>query len=137
MKKRIETTHDIAAPAASGWAHIRTGEAVDAWLPPITACRVEGNRRYCEAGAARLSETIESSDDDTMTFRYSIQEQNLLPVSDIAGTMRVEAIDTDRSRLHWDADFEVADEATFKQIEPSLYELYAAGAHGLGALALA
>ena len=137
MKKEIHTVHELDAPAAEVWSHLRTGEAVDAWLPPITACRVEGNRRYCEAGAARLEETIEESDDETMTFRYSIQQQDLLPVSDIAGTMRVEAVDDQRSRLYWDVRFEVADEATFTQVEAATRQLYVAGAQGLVALTAA
>ena len=137
MKKHITTTNPIPAPAAAVWAQIRTGGGVDTWLPPITACRVEGNRRYCEAGEARLEETIESSDDATMTFKYSIQQQDLMPVSDIEGTMRVEAVDAGNSLLHWDVSFEVADEATFAMVKPGIEGLYTAGAAGLGQLAVA
>jgi len=105
MKKHITTTNSIAAPATAVWAKIRTGENVDGWLPPITACRVEGNRRYCEAGDARLEETIESVNDETMTFVYSIQKQDMMPISDVEGTMRVEVVDADNCLLHWDVSW--------------------------------
>ena len=137
MKKHITTTNAIAAPAAAVWDHLRTGEGVDKWFAPITACRVEGNRRYCEAGDARLEETIEESDDATMTFRYSIQQQDMMPVSDIAGTMRVEAVDADNCLLHWDVTFDVASEELFAQLEPQIEGMYAVGASGLGAVAVA
>ncbi len=136
MKKHITTTNSIAAPATAVWAKIRTGENVDGWLPPITACRVEGNRRYCEAGDARLEETIESVNDETMTFVYSIQKQDMMPISDVEGTMRVEVVDADNCLLHWDVSFEVANEELFGQLKPSIDELYLAGATGLGQFAV-
>ncbi|OAV45186.1 SRPBCC family protein [Lewinella sp. 4G2] len=137
MKKHITTTNPISAPASEVWANLRTGEGVDKWLPPVTACRVEGNRRYCEAGEARLEETIEESNDEAMTFRYSIQKQDMMPVIDIEGTMRVEAVDANNCLLHWDVDFGVESEELFAQLEPNIKGMYAAAAAGLGELALA
>lgn len=137
MKKEVKTVNEIAAPADQVWANIRTGKGVDTWLPVITACRVEGNRRYCEAGESKLEETIVSSDDATQTFVYSIEKQELLPVTNILGTMRVEANGQDRSVLYWDVEFDVADEATFLSVKQGIEELYAVGAQGLGQLALA
>ena len=137
MKKLISTTNPISAPAAKVWANLRTGEGVDKWLPPVTACRVEGNRRYCEAGDARLEETIEESSDETMTFCYSIQKQDMIPVTDIAGTIRVEAVDADNSLLHWDVDFDVESEELFGQLKPQIEGMYTAAAAGLGELAVA
>lgn len=137
MKKEVKTINEIAAPADQVWANLRTGEGVDTWLPVITACRVEGNRRYCEAGDGKLEETIVSSDDATMTFVYSIEKQELLPVMDILGTMRVEATGPETSKLYWDVAFEVADEAMFPGIKQGIEEIYASGAQGLGQLALA
>ena len=136
MKKQLKTTHRLAAPADAVWARIRTGEGVDIWFPPITACRVEGKRRYCEAGEARLEETIERSDDAARVFVYSIQQQNLMPVTDIVGEMRVEADGADHCRLHWDVTFEVADETTFAAVKAGTEQMYAAGAAGLERLAL-
>lgn len=137
MKKEVKTVNEIAAPADQVWANIRTGKGVDTWMPVITACRVEGNRRYCEAGESKLEETIVSSDDATQTFVYSIEKQELLPVTNILGTMRVEANGQDRSVLYWDVEFDVADEATFLSVKQGIEELYAVGAQGLGQLALA
>ncbi len=137
MKKQIKTTHSIAAPASAIWNQLRTGENVDKWFPPITACRVEGNRRYCEAGEASLKETIESSDDETMTFVYSIQEQNLMPVSNIKGSMQVEPVDDGNCLRHWNVEFDVADEPTFAMVKQGTEEMYVAGATGLEEMALA
>ncbi|MEL6275575.1 MAG: SRPBCC family protein [Bacteroidota bacterium] len=135
MKKQVKTVNNINAPAEQVWAQLRTGEGVNKWLPIITACRVEGNRRYCETADGSLKETIISSDDATMTFRYSIEEQQLLPVTDIVGTMRVEAIDAQSCTLYWDVEFDIADEQMFPQVEGGIRQIYAAGAEGLGKLA--
>ncbi|MTB52863.1 SRPBCC family protein [Lewinella sp. W8] len=137
MKKLVQTSNPIQAPASEVWEHLRTGEGVNLWLPMITSCRVEGDRRYCEAGDQPLTETILSSDDGDMTFRYSIEEQSLLPIEDIIGTMRVESVPPQTSILHWDLSFEVADEATYAQVKAGLEQIYAQGAEGLERLAVA
>ena len=92
MKKVIKTVNKIDAPLEKVWSRIRTGESVDTWLPIITSCRVEGNKRYCTTEDGSLNETILRSDDQEKVFQYSIEEQNVFPVTGIVGTMRLEAI---------------------------------------------
>lgn len=135
MKKVIKTTNKIEAPIDQIWAHVRTGEGVDTWLPIITSCRVEGNKRYCTTAEGKLDETILKSDDQEKVFQYSISKQELFPVTDIVGTMRLEAVNDQQTQLHWDIEFDIEDESLFPGIKEGIEGLYAAGAAGLGQLA--
>lgn len=131
----IQTVNSISAPAAAVWEHLRTGQGVDKWFAPITACRVEGNRRYCEAGEASLEETILGSDDGTMTFRYRIDEQNMMPVTGIVGSMRLEATGPESCNLHWDVNFVPNEGVPVDALTEQIKGMYAIGAQGLEAAA--
>lgn len=135
MKKLIQTANKIDAPIEKVWAHIRTGEGVNTWLPIITTCRVEGNKRYCTTENGSLDETILKSDDQAKVFQYAIEKQDVFPVSDIKGTMRLEQISANETTLLWDVEFDIQDEAIFPEIKQGIEGIYAAGAAGLGQLA--
>lgn len=135
MKKLIQTVNKIEAPIEQLWAQIRTGKNVDTWLPIITSCRVEGNKRYCTTEDGDLDETILRSDDQQKVFQYAIDKQNIFPVTGIIGTMKLEAIDEQSTNLLWDVQFDIADESQFPPIKEGIEGLYAMGAQGLGALA--
>ncbi len=47
MNQTIETTHLLHAPANKVWENISKATGVNTWLPVITACRLEGNKRVC------------------------------------------------------------------------------------------
>ena len=135
MKKFIQTVNTIEAPVDAVWAQIRTGENVDTWLPIITSCRVEGNKRYCTTEDGALDETILKSDDQEKVFQYAIGEQNLFPVTGIKGTMRLREVDEQTTNLFWDLEFDLQDENLFGDIKEGIEGLYTAGALGLGQLA--
>ena len=135
MKKTIETVNPVAAPASTIWSLIRTGEGVDKWFPIITSCRVEGKQRFCTTADGELNETIVRSDDEAMVFQYSIPQQNLFPVSNILGTMTVEAVDANNCNLRWDVEFDLENEALYDELKQGISGLYAQGAQGLGQLA--
>lgn len=131
MKKEIKTINKINAPIELIWENLRTGEAVNSWLPIITSCRVEGNKRYCSTEDSILEETILLSDDQNKTFQYSIEKQDLFPVTGLKGTMQLKAIGEYETDLHWDVEFDLQDESIFPQIEEGIRATYAMGAQGL------
>lgn len=122
MHHRIQTRNPIAASA---------------YLPIVTACRLEGTRRYCTTAEGSLTETITRSDDATRTFAYAIDEQDVFPVDNIRGEMRVVAVPTGGSVLEWDVEFDAPDPEVAQRVEAGVRELYGHGAAGLERLALA
>ena len=89
------------------------------------------NRRICEMyEGGRLEETILKSD-GTQTFMYRIDYQEAFPAQNIVGTMRVESVNKDQSRLFWDVEMEVESEEAFGAIEQSIVQIYRQSAQQL------
>ena len=134
MNKVIKTSHQINASADIIWGHIKKGEGVDKWLPVITACKLEGEgegaKRICELEQGNMLETILKVNDEEKIFQYSIDEQPLLPIENIKGTMQVVAKDK-TTELLWDLEFTLSDESLFPMVKEAIEGLYAAGANGL------
>ena len=137
MKKIIITIHPVDAPAERVWSHIRVGENVDKWLPVITACHLdgkgEGAKRICTTEQGDMVETILEVDDERQLFKYSIDEQPLLPIENIVGTMQVFA-KNNATELHWTLEFSLADGRLLPLVQEAVEQLYAAGANGLQTL---
>ena len=135
MHKHLRTSYSIPAPAEAVWQLLRHGGGVEQWLPIVTACRVDGDRRTCETDGGTLHETIVRSDDHTRTFVYRIDEQALFPAEGITGTMRVEPAGESRCTLHWDVEMDLLDADAWQPLKTQTEQLYAASAQQLGALA--
>ncbi len=133
MKQTIETSHIVNAPVNKVWDNIRKGTGVDNWLPVITACHLEGNKRICTTEQGDMKETILKIDHDQKIFQYAIDEQPLLPIENIVGTMAVEQKDG-KTELNWKLDFTLEDETMLPMVRQVLHELYEAGAKGLETL---
>lgn len=130
MKKTIETSHIINAPIEKVWANISKARGVNEWLPVITACRLDGNKRVCTTEQGDMNETILKIDNDQKIFQYAIDEQPLLPIADIIGTMQVLAQDNN-TKLNWNLEFTLQDETMYEMVKQAVEGMYAAGANGL------
>ena len=134
MKRIINTTHIIEATPERVWDIISTGDGVDIWFPAITSCRLEGNgegaKRVCGSAAGDLYETIEKVDHTHRTFQYSINQQVMLPVTDILATMIVKG-EHNQTRLDWIFEYTLLDETKGELVQQTIRDLYAAGASGL------
>ena len=131
MKKTINTTHVIDAPAEEVWQRISQATGVNDWLPIGTGV---GAQRVCTTEQGDMNETILVIDHENRIFQYTINEQPLSPVEDIVGTMRV-GEKNGRTELRWSLDFTLPDETQFPAVQQAVEALYAAGAHGLETLA--
>lgn len=111
MKK---SNHKIAltidASPEEAWNVIGAVKGVDQWLAPITACRVEGNKRYCTTEAGEFSEDILKVDHNNRVFQYAIPEQNMVPVENILGEMKVLQADNGNATIEWSWNFDVEDQ---------------------------
>lgn len=132
--RKITTTHQINALPENVWNNIRKGEGVNNWLPMITACRLEGEgkgaKRVCTTEQGEMKETILSADEQHKIFQYSIDEQPLLPIENIVGTMSI-LPNGDQTILNWNLEFTMADESLFEMVKLVIEGMYAAGAEGL------
>ncbi len=133
MKKTIQTVNQVNAPLDKVWAKVGPGTNMDKWMPIVAACRVEGNKRVCdthEAGA--LKETILKSDAVNKVFQYRIDEQSMLPVSNIIGTMTLSEKEGG-TQLKWDVEFDISEEniGAFEDIKTNTEGLYQMAAASL------
>ena len=95
-----------ASPEAT-WDVIGAVNGVNNWLAPITACRVEGNKRFCSTEEGEFSEDILKVDHENKVLKYSIPVQHMIPVQNIIGEMRVLATDEGTATVEWTWNFEV------------------------------
>lgn len=108
MKKsqfNIAATLDISPEAA--WDVIGAVKGVDQWLAPITACRVEGNKRFCTTEGGEFSEDILKIDHENRVFKYAIPTQHVVPVENIVGQMEVHTTDDGKAQVKWSWNYEV------------------------------
>lgn len=98
----------INATPEAAWKVIGAVTGVDQWLAPvITACRVEGNKRFCTTETGEFSEDILKVDHRQCELHYAIPQQHFLPVKNIVGVMKVRARDDNQALIEWSWTFEV------------------------------
>ncbi|MEL7118631.1 MAG: SRPBCC family protein [Bacteroidota bacterium] len=136
MQRFISTQHEISAPIDKVWAKIAQGDGVESWLPIIKSSKLEaGNRRFCEMyEGGSLEETILKSE-GTKTFMYSIDKQEAFPANDIVGTMRVEEIEPNKTRLFWDVEMQVEEDNVFEELKKNIEQVYEMSASKLSEVA--
>lgn len=130
MKKKISTIHIINAPSENVWANISKATGVNEWLPIITACRLDGDKRVCTTEQGEMNETILKVDNEKKEFQYAIDSQPLLPIENVVGTMKVFE-SGEQTELQWNLEFTIQDELLFEMVEQAIEGMYAAGAKGL------
>ena len=102
---KIEVT--INTSAAAAWKIIGAVNGVDQWMAPITACRVEGDKRYCSTEQGEFSEDILKVDHENRIFKYAIPEQNMIPVENIVGEMTVLESADQKAIINWSWNYNV------------------------------
>lgn len=130
MKKTVTTLHTLNAPSSKVWANISKATGVNEWLPVITACRLDGDKRICSTEQGEMNETILKVNDENRVFQYSIDSQPLLPIENAIGTMQVKERG-EQTHLQWDLEFTLKDESLFDRVKQAVEEMYAVGATGL------
>lgn len=133
MKRFIQTSNPVNAPADQVWQKIAQGDGVENWLPIIKSSTLtDGNHRVCEMHeGGTLDETI-LAQDSSRTFMYRIDRQQAFPARNITGIMRVEENGPDQSTLHWDVEMVVEDDEVFAELRKNVEQMYAASAANLG-----
>ena len=139
MKKAIQTTHQLEAPADAIWDLIKTGGRWEDWLPILAGSKVNGNARTCDVpapdGSMDLLEELFLASDVEKTFLYQINKQQSFPASDIVGYIRLVS-SGEATTMYWSVEMEVESEEVFGMLKAQIEEIYAAGAAKLQELAL-
>lgn len=99
---------DVSADAA--WQIIGQVSGVDQWLGPITACRIEGDKRFCSTEEGSFEEDILTVDHTNKVLEYAIPSQHMIPVGYIKGQMQVKPTMDNKAEISWSWEFEVADD---------------------------
>ncbi len=94
------------------WNIIGKVGGVDQWFGSlIKSCKVEGDRRYCEtADGIHLEEHILEVNNESRTFRFSIPEQDMLPIENLEEEMKVLNGEQNNSIVEWSATFNATPE---------------------------
>lgn len=136
MKRFISTQHEIPVSSDKVWAAIAKGDGVESWLPIIKSSKLAGgNKRICEMHeGGGLEETILASE-GTRTFMYSIDKQEAFPAKAIVGTMKVETVSDDESRLYWDLELDVEADEVYVELKKNIEQIYQMSAAKLAEVA--
>ena len=134
--KKSEQKISIAVHSSPSdvWEVIGAVSGVDQWLAPvITACRVEGDKRYCTTEGGEFSEDILKIDHENRVFKYAIPQQHMMPVENIVGSMTVREGNDGGSVVDWHWTFDVAEENE-AQAKEMLAQVGDMGINGIDAL---
>ena len=106
----ITVTKEVAAPAANVWALLADFGNVS-WIPMARSVVVDGSglgmRRHIHGGgSAAIVERLVAIEPGESTLRYSIDENNPLPVHRYEATVRVSPAGDGRTAIQWDVSFE-------------------------------
>ena len=124
---------NIQSSPADAWEIIGAVDGVEQWLGPITACRVEGDKRYCSTDAGEFSEDILEVDHNNRVLKYAIPQQHMLPVENILGSMTVREGNDGGAVVDWEWSFDV-DEENEAQAKEMLTHVGEMGINGIEAL---
>ena len=125
----------VSSSPADVWGVIGRVSGVNEWLAPmITACRVEGSKRYCSTEGGEFEENILKIDHENRVFKYNIPEQHMLPVSNIVGTMSVFDGEDGGAEVTWHWTFDVVSDEEAQQAREMLAHAGEMGINGIDAL---
>ncbi|WP_160114119.1 MULTISPECIES: SRPBCC family protein [Aquimarina] len=101
-------THAMNVTPQQAWEVISKVEGVDQWFASlIKTCRIADGKRFCEThDGSKLDEDIIEVNAETKTFVYGIPSQEMLPVENIVGTMKVKSISDQKTEVEWSATFD-------------------------------
>ncbi|MBA4781732.1 MAG: SRPBCC family protein [Rhizobiales bacterium] len=137
--KTVAVTKQIPVAADTAWTIIRTGDKMDRWSPPVTACSLEGSgpgaRRVCIISDKQLDEVIETVDDSARVFQYRIVRQDLMPVANVLGTIHIAPVSEQSCQVLWLTNFDMLDEAAWPQVKEGMEGLYSVSIDGLATAA--
>jgi hypothetical protein len=137
VMKTVSVNKRIRVAAQTAWEIVRTGEAVDLWIPVISSCRTDGKgvgaTRVCTINGQEVTESMETVDDTSRLFQYRIIKQSMMPIRNVLGTVHLTATGPSETEVLWFANFELDDEKAWPAVKQGIEGMYQAGIDGLEA----
>ncbi len=126
--KRVSVNQKVNVSPEKVWEILRTGTDLEKWLPIIATCNLEGKgagaKRTCTTTDGKLlKETILVVDDPNRIFKYSIDEQDMMPLKNYIGTVTV-LERNGRTDVHWSTEFDLTIEEAWPEVEKGLKDLF-------------
>ncbi|WP_420580367.1 SRPBCC family protein [Reichenbachiella sp.] len=109
-KSSFKVEQIINASPNQAWEVIGAVSGVEKWLGPITACRIDGGKRFCTTEDGTFEEDILKVDHHSKVLEYAIPSQHMIPVENIFGTMEVSQASDGKALITWHWNFEVLPE---------------------------
>lgn len=106
---KISMTQDLKVSADQLWQMIGHFNALPDWHPAIEKSELNKageTRTLSLAGGGQIVEKLESTDDDSKTYTYSIVDSPL-PVKNYVSTIKVSG-SGDNATVEWSSEFEAA-----------------------------
>ncbi|MFZ6013485.1 MAG: SRPBCC family protein [Bacteroidota bacterium] len=119
QKSEARVSVVLNATSEEVWKVISSVDGVDKWFPSvIKSCHYENGKRYCETSdGIPLVENILEINHKNRSFKFSIPEQTMLPVSGIEETMQVIENEKGETIVDWSGTWLVAKENEQSMIE--------------------
>ncbi|MFZ6014011.1 MAG: SRPBCC family protein [Bacteroidota bacterium] len=126
--KKVIVTQRVGASPAQIWNILSTGTDLEKWLPIISTCKLEGSgngaKRTCTTSDGKvLKETILLIDDNNRIFKYRIDEQDMMPLKNYIGTMKV-LERHGHTDVSWSAEFDLTVKEAEAEVEKGLADLF-------------
>jgi carbon monoxide dehydrogenase subunit G len=106
----VSVTKSVKASAARVWAMVSEWGGTHKWIPGVGPVTVEGDgvgsTRSADLDpatgfAGRISERLESFDENGMTFSYRVIGDSPIPIRDYVAEMKVVSDGTDSASVTW------------------------------------
>jgi carbon monoxide dehydrogenase subunit G len=94
-----EASVSIDGTVETVWKHVGDFGGLDAWMPGVESCKLEGDVRILSVLGMEISEKLVRNDEDEHVLEYSIIDSPLNAESHL-GRISVHK-DGDRSRVTW------------------------------------
>lgn len=106
---KVSMTQDLNVSADQLWQMIGQFNALPDWHPTVEKSELSKageTRTLSLAGGGQIVEKLESTDDDSKTYTYSIVDSPL-PVKNYVSTIKVSG-SGDNATVEWSSEFEAA-----------------------------
>ncbi len=130
---KVSVSKTIKAPADKVWAMISEWDGTHKWIPGVGPVTVEGNgigsTRSADLDPAtgfprRITESLESFDEDAMHFSYKVVGQSPLPITDYLAVMKIAQQGSDSCEVTWESTWEATGALSEAELVAAFEGLY-------------
>ena len=112
---KVSVKKVINATAQTVWEYVSNWGGTNEWIPGVGPVTVEGGGVGATRSAdlapetgfpGRISERLESCDNQVMSFSYSVIGDSPIPITDYLASMSVKQLSNDTCEITWESTWE-------------------------------